>query len=66
MHNGEYSSLEEVVDIYNSGGFNVMNKDSLIRPLGLTADEKADLISFLKSLSDEEFISNPNFQPESE
>jgi cytochrome c peroxidase len=66
MHNGEYSSLEEVVDAYNSGGFNVINKDSFIRPLGLTADEKADLISFLKSLSDEEFISNSDFQPDND
>ena len=50
MHNGRFNTLEEVVDFYDRGGdHNAANIDrSLIRPLGLTADDKAALVAFLK------------------
>ena len=51
MHNGMLPTLEAVVDFYNDGGGEAVNKDPLIRPLGLNGAEKADLVEFLESLS---------------
>jgi cytochrome c peroxidase len=47
MHNGRFATLEEVVDFYNRGGdFDAPNQD--INPLGLSNQQKADLVAFLK------------------
>ena len=62
MHDGSKATLYDVVSHYNSGGNNHVNKNNLIVPLGLTQDEMNDLIAFLKTLSDESFISNPLFK----
>jgi len=51
MHNGEYRTLEEVIDHYDRGGDNKENLDPSIQPLGLTRQEKRDLLQFLKTLS---------------
>lgn len=61
MHDGSISSLEAVVEHYNSGGEAHPNKSALVRPLDLTAGERADLVAFLRSLTDESFINNPKF-----
>ncbi len=59
MHDGRFQTLEEVVDHYNSGGHFQVNKDPLIRPLGLLDYEKEALISFIKTLSDTTFLTDP-------
>lgn len=51
MHNGMLESLEQVVDFYNAGGGDADGKDPRLKPLNLSADEKADLVEFLKALS---------------
>lgn len=56
MHNGVFSTLEEVVAFYNAGGDAGLNKSPLIRPLGLTADEQNDLVAFLESLCGDPII----------
>lgn len=49
FHNGQFDSLEEVVDFYDRGGdFNAPNKDPLIRPLNLTQQQKNALVAFLR------------------
>ena len=50
FHNGRFASLEEVVDFYNRGGdFDAPNIDrNRIRPLGLSAQQRADLVAFLR------------------
>ncbi len=50
FHNGQFTTLEQVVAFYNRGGdFNGPNKPvNLIRPLGLNAQQQADLVAFLK------------------
>lgn len=54
MHDGVFRSLNQVVDFYDKGGGTTrFSKDPLIMPLHLTGQEKADLVSFLKSLSGE-------------
>ena len=51
MHNGALETLAEVIDFYDRGGGNVPNKSELVKPLGLTAQEKTDLLEFLKALT---------------
>lgn len=51
MHNGVLATLEEVVNFYDAGGGSGPNKTPLLKPLGLSAQEKKDLITFLESLS---------------
>jgi cytochrome c peroxidase len=62
MHDGSIATLEEVVEHFNSGGKNHPNKDPLMQPLNLTTQKKQDLVSFLKSLTDESFLNNPAFR----
>ena len=50
MHNGTLATLEDVVGFYNEGGGQNANKDSSLRPLGLTEREIASLVAFLESL----------------
>jgi cytochrome c peroxidase len=53
MHDGSLKTLEEVVDFYDKGGIPNKNLDPSIRKLNLSAQEKADLVSFLNALSGE-------------
>ena len=51
MRNGTYKTLDEVVDHYDRGGDVKDNLSPNIKPLNLTAREKADLVAFMKSLT---------------
>lgn len=51
MHNGEYATLEAVVDHYDRGGDVRDNLDRNMQPLQLSAQEKADLVAFMKTLT---------------
>ena len=66
MHDGRYQTLEEVVEFYSHGLQWSPQVDPLMHHINnggtqLTAQEKADLIAFIKTLRDEEFLSNPDF-----
>ncbi len=50
MHDGSLSTLEDVVEFYDKGGYE-HDAERVLQPLGLTAKEKADLVVFLKSLT---------------
>lgn len=56
MHAGTLAALEEVIEHYNDPPLNQLHADDarVIRPLGLTDREKADLLAFLRSLSPRE------------
>ena len=59
MHNGKFATLEQVVDYYNEPSKlmpNAVNRDTLIKPLGLNSDEKLALVAFLKALTDKRFV----------
>jgi len=62
MHDGSFPTLESVIEHYNQGGQNHINQSSFIQPLNLSEQNKTDLIAFLKSLTDWEFINNPIFK----
>ncbi len=51
MHSGVFESLDEVVAFYDAGGGDGPNKSPLLKPLGLNANEKANLVAFLNSLT---------------
>jgi cytochrome c peroxidase len=51
MHDGSMATLEDVVDFYDRGGKRNPSLDPELRPLGLTAPEKQELLTFLRSLS---------------
>ena len=61
MHDGRFQTLEEVVDHYNSGGFIADNLHPLIRPLGLSDEQKEQLITFLHALTDTSYLEDPLF-----
>jgi cytochrome c peroxidase len=57
MHNGVFGTLEEVVDFYDGGGgnglgMNLPNQTLPTDSLGLSEDEKRDLVSFMLALTD--------------
>lgn len=62
LHDGEFFTLEEILENYNEGGKAWITKDSLIKPLFLTKKEINDIIAFLKSLTDHEFLNDPRFK----
>ncbi len=64
MHDGSLNSLDEVIEHYNSGGKSHINKSSLVKPLGLSNEEKLALKAFLQTLTDENFIHNKYFRYE--
>lgn len=66
MHDGRFQTLEEVVDHYDSGmdsSSTLEGHFNQILPTGLqlTAQDKADLISFLKTLTDQELLNDERY-----
>ncbi len=59
MHNGQFKTLEEVVNYYDDPSQFVqgsINRDSLLaQPLQLSVQEKADLVAFLEALTDRRY-----------
>lgn len=53
MHDGSIPSLEAVVEHYDKGGVDRPSRSDLIKPLGLTAQEKHDLVAFMQTLTSE-------------
>jgi cytochrome c peroxidase len=61
MHDGRFATLDAVIDHYASGGQPSPTRSNLIRGFAISRDEKADLVSFLESLTDVAFLENPLF-----
>lgn len=59
MHDGQFQTLDEVLDFYNKGGEMVPRKSELIKPLGLNKVELAQLKAFLLTLNDTIQYSTP-------
>ena len=66
MHDGRFATLEEVIEFYSHG----LKQSPYVNPLmhhineggvQLTPQEKEDLLNFIKTLRDDEFMTNPNF-----
>ncbi len=75
MHNGTIATLADVVDFYDRGGVTkdgrttdfLQTKSPLIKPLGLTKEEKAELLAFLDAFSGDRITMDypkiPEYQP---
>ena len=64
MHDGRFTTLEEVMEHYSTGVQQSPNLDPVLGVhgppgLALSDQDKADLVAFLKALSDPEFLANP-------
>lgn len=63
MNDGTFTRLEDIIEHYNKGGNPFIYKDTtLIRPLNLSEIEKYQLLVFLRSLTDDDFVQNPRFR----
>ncbi len=66
MHDGRLFTLEAVLEHYNSGVVNSATLDPILNKNGnlgipLTTFEKTKIIAFLKTLTDNEYLTNPRF-----
>ncbi len=65
MHDGRFQTLEEVIEHYNSGGHASSTVDPNMKyttgGLGLTAEKKQNLLAFLNTLTDWDFINDQRF-----
>jgi cytochrome c peroxidase len=53
MHDGSLKTLAEVVAFYDRGGLPNPSLSPMVQPLGLSAQEQADLVAFLEALTGE-------------
>jgi cytochrome c peroxidase len=51
MHDGSIATLEKVVEHYEQGGVNRPSRSDLMKALDLTAQEKSELVAFMKTLT---------------
>lgn len=67
MHDGRFQTLEQVVDFYDTGVQNVDGLDSRLRTstgpkrLNLTAEERAALVAYMRTFTDNVFVTAPRF-----
>ena len=73
MHDGSIATLQEVVDFYAAHGRNLSQgastgdgranpyKDARINRIELSASDKADLVAFLHTLTDDSLLTNPRY-----
>ncbi len=67
MHDGRFATLDDVINHYSEGLVYSETIDPLMKAVGeggvhLTEEDKADLKTFLLSLSEPGFVNNPAFQ----
>jgi len=61
MHDGRFKTLTEVVKHYNSLGIDKNLPAAIVRPMKLSDKERVDLVAFLKTLTDKEFLFKERF-----
>jgi cytochrome c peroxidase len=61
MHDGRFKTLTEVLKHYNSIKNSKNLPKQLSKPMNLSDDDRVDLVAFLKTLTDTEFLFNKRF-----
>ncbi|MEY4540337.1 MAG: hypothetical protein RLZZ306_2094 [Bacteroidota bacterium] len=69
MHDGRFQTLDEVLNHYTNTVTNTQNLDPILQQNGklgiaLTEPEKAQIIAFLKTLTDRKFLEDKRFTPQ--
>ena len=71
MHDGTVATLEDVLRFYAAGGRNISSganagdgranpfKSDLVTRIDLSEQEQADIVAFLKTLTDHDFLTDP-------
>lgn len=68
MHDGRFTTIDQVLDHYNEGGHASPTVDPFMKftspdmTLGLSPTKRMQIKAFLNSLTDDEFLTNPAFQ----
>jgi cytochrome c peroxidase len=62
MHDGRFSELSQVIEHYTHTKYLSQTLDIAVRGIYLTAKQKEDLLAFLNTLSDEDFVKNQLFK----
>lgn len=74
MHDGSIATLSAVLDFYAAGGRNIEQepfqgdgrnhplKSPFVKGFDMSEQDKADLLAFLSTLTDEQFLTNENYQ----
>ncbi len=63
MHDGRFKKLNEILNHYTNGIVpSPTLPQQLQKPINLSSNDKTDLIAFLLTLNDKEFVFNPNHQ----
>ncbi|HXU71807.1 MAG TPA: di-heme enzyme [Polyangia bacterium] len=73
FHDGSAATLEEVLESYAHGGRVIasgpyagdgsmsVHRDPLVKGFDMSPDEEADMVAFLKSLTDTDFVNDPKY-----
>ena len=62
MHDGRFQTLEQVLNHYQNEIKNHKNLDAILKQgIALSNQDKTNLIAFLKTLTDNNFLKNPKF-----
>jgi cytochrome c peroxidase len=61
MHDGSVPTLEAAIDHYATGGLKSPYRSDRVRGFKLTTADRADLVAFLESMTDQSFLTNPAF-----
>ena len=61
MHDGRFKKLSDVIKHYNSLGNDENLPKQLKKPMNLSDNERVDLLAFLHTLTDLEFLFDPKF-----
>ncbi|MBL7965064.1 MAG: cytochrome-c peroxidase [Flavobacteriales bacterium] len=67
MHDGRFATLEDVIEHYNSGGVSSPTVDPFMKftdpgqTLELTPEKKQQILAFLNTLTDLDFLNDPRF-----
>jgi len=71
MHDGSIATLADVLDFYAAGGRHITSgplagdgranpfKSGLVTLIRLSEQDKADLVAFLRTLTDQDFLNDP-------
>ena len=61
MHDGRFKTLTEVIKHYNSLGNDKSLPKELAKPMNLSDNDRVDLVAFLQTLTDKEFLFDKRF-----